>query len=264
MLMAITSTFTRLAAKAAVPVTLLALTALSPAAPARASDTGAVLPFQPAPSASVAGPTLKESTHQRRVEVKHLAPNAPNILIVLMDDVGYGVPDTFGGFVHTPTLSKLSGGGISYNTFTTTAICSPTRAALLTGRNQHRVGSGTIAERAVDWDGYVGVIPKTSATVAEVLKDYGYSTAAFGKWHNTPATETTAMGPFDRWPTGYGFEYFYGFLAGETSQWEPRLIENTNTVEPPHDPKYHLTPIWPITPSAGCTSTRPLHLTSPS
>ena len=93
----------------------------------------------------------------------------------------------------------------------------------------------------MDWDGYVGVIPKTSATVAEVLKDYGYSTAAFGKWHNTPATETTAMGPFDRWPTGYGFEYFYGFLAGETSQWEPRLVENTNTVEPPHDPQYHLT-----------------------
>ena len=208
---------------------------------AYAADDGSVLPFQPAPSASIAGPTLKESTHKRRVDVKHLAPNAPNILIVLMDDVGYGVPDTFGGFVHTPTLSKLAGEGISYNTFTTAAICSPTRAALLTGRNQHRVGSGTIAERAVDWDGYVGVIPKTSATVAEVLKDYGYSTAAFGKWHNTPATETTAMGPFDRWPTGYGFEYFYGFLAGETSQWEPRLIENTNTVEPPHDPQYHLT-----------------------
>jgi len=208
---------------------------------AYAANDGSVLPFQPVPSASIAGPTLKESTHKRRVDVKHLAPNAPNILIVLMDDVGYGVPDTFGGFVHTPTLSKLAGEGISYNTFTTAAICSPTRAALLTGRNQHRVGSGTIAERAVDWDGYVGVIPKTSATVAEVLKDYGYSTAAFGKWHNTPATETTAMGPFDRWPTGYGFEYFYGFLAGETSQWEPRLIENTNTVEPPHDPQYHLT-----------------------
>ena len=100
---------------------------------AYAADDGSVLPFQPAPSASIAGPTLKESTHKRRVDVKHLAPNAPNILIVLMDDVGYGVPDTFGGFVHTPTLSKLAGEGISYNTFTTAAICSPTRAALLTG-----------------------------------------------------------------------------------------------------------------------------------
>jgi arylsulfatase A-like enzyme len=206
-----------------------------------AADDGSILPFPPAPSASIAGPSLKESTHQRRVEVKHLPLGAPNILIVLMDDVGYGVAHTFGGFVHTPTLGKLADQGISYNTFNTTAICSPTRAALLTGRNQHRVGSGTIAERAVDWDGYVGVIPKTSATVAEVLKEYGYSTAAFGKWHNTPATETTAMGPFDRWPTGYGFEYFYGFLAGETSQWEPRLVENTNTIEPPHDPQYHLT-----------------------
>ena len=208
---------------------------------ANAADDGSVLPFPPAPSASVAGPTLKESKHVRRVEAKHLPADAPNILIILMDDVGYGVADTFGGPVHTPTLSKLRDEGIAYNSFHTTAICSPTRAALLTGRNHHRVGSGTIAERAVDWDGYVGVMPKTSATVAEVLKDYGYNTSAFGKWHNTPATETTAMGPFERWPTGYGFEYFYGFLAGETSQWEPRLVENTVLVEPPHDPNYHLT-----------------------
>ena len=102
------------------------------------------------------------------------------------------------------------------------------------------MGNGTIAERAVDWDGYTGVIPKSSATIAEVLRDYGYKTAAIGKWHNTPADQTTAMGPFDRWPTGHGFDYFYGFLAGETSQWEPRLVENTNVVEPPHDPSYHL------------------------
>ncbi|MGO7553516.1 arylsulfatase [Rhizobium johnstonii] len=212
-----------------------------PSQPATAADGGSVLPFQPTPSASIAGPTLKVSVHQRRVDERHLPANAPNILIVLIDDVGFGVADTFGGFVHTPTLSRLAAEGISYNTFNTTAICSPTRAALLTGRNAHRVGSGTIAERALDWDGYVGVIPKTATTVAEVLKDYGYNTAAFGKWHNTPATETTAMGPFDRWPTGYGFEYFYGFLAGETSQWEPRLVENTSLVEPPNDPKYHLT-----------------------
>jgi arylsulfatase len=104
------------------------------------------------------------------------------------------------------------------------------------------VGSGTIAERAVAFDGYTGIMPKTAATIAEVLKEYGYHTSAFGKWHNTPAIETTAIGPKDRWPTGYGFEYFYGFLGGETSQWEPRLTENTNHVEPPHgDPKYHLT-----------------------
>jgi arylsulfatase len=201
---------------------------------------GSILPFDPAPSASVAGPTLQESTHKRRVEASHLPADAPNILIILLDDVGYGLPDTYGGVIRTPTLTRVAGEGISYNRFHTTAICSPTRAALLTGRNHQRVGNGTIAERAVDWDGYLGVIPKTSATIAETLRHYGYKTAAFGKWHNTPADQTTAMGPFDRWPTGHGFDHFYGFLAGESSQWEPRLYENTNPVEPPRDERYHL------------------------
>ena len=176
-----------------------------------------------------------------RKEPERLKPGAPNILIVLIDDVGFGQPDTFGGEVHTPTLSRLRDSGISYNCFHTTSICSPTRAALLTGRNHHRVGNGTIAERASDFDGYTGIIPKTSATIAETLHHYGYKSAAFGKWHNTPANQTTAMGPFDRWPTGHGFDYFYGFLAGETSQWEPRLYENLNAIEPPHNEKYHLT-----------------------
>ena len=110
-------------------------------------------------------------------------------------------------------------------------MCSPTRASLLTGRNHHRVGNGQIAELANDWDGYAGTIPKSSALAAEVLKDYGYSTGAWGKWHNTPAEETTAAGPFENWPTGLGFEYFYGFLAGEASQYEPNLVRNT-TVRP--------------------------------
>ena len=214
---------------------LLPLTVL-----AKQMGDGSVLPFPPVPSASVAAPTLQDSTHKRRAEANHLPANAPNVLIVLMDDVGFGQTDTFGGEVHTPTLTRLRDEGISYNTFHTTAICSPTRAALLTGRNHQRVHSGTIAERAVDWDGYTGVIPKTSATLPEVLRNYGYKTAAFGKWHNTPADQTTAMGPFDRWPTGHGFDYFYGFLAGETSQYEPRLYENLNAIEPPHDEKYHL------------------------
>ena len=187
------------------------------------------------------GRRLQESVHKRRVEPDRLPKGAPNVLIVLIDDAGFGVPDTFGGFAHTPTLSQLRDEGISYNRFHTTSICSPTRASLLTGRNHQRVGSGTIAERAVDWDGYTGVMPKTSATIAEVLKNYGYKTSAFGKWHNTPADQTTAMGPFTYWPTSYGFEHFYGFLAGETSQWEPRLVENTTAIEPPHDEKYHLT-----------------------
>jgi arylsulfatase A-like enzyme len=206
-----------------------------------AQDDGSVLPFPMSPSASTAGQTLQQSVHKRRVEPDRLAKDAPNVLIVLIDDAGFGVPDTFGGFAHTPTLTRLMKEGISYNRFHTTSICSPTRASLLTGRNHQRVGNGTIAERAVDWDGYTGVMPKTSATVAEVLKNYGYKTSAFGKWHNTPADQTTAMGPFTYWPTSYGFEHFYGFLAGETSQWEPRLVENTTAIEPPHDESYHLT-----------------------
>ncbi|MCE9552728.1 MAG: arylsulfatase [Planctomycetes bacterium] len=206
-----------------------------------AKSDGLVLPFPPTPSASVAGATLQDSKMKWRKEPERLRSGAPNVLIVLIDDVGFGVPDTFGGEVHTPTLTKLRDSGVCYNAFHTTSICSPTRAALLTGRNHHRVGNGTIAERASDFDGYTGIIPKTSATIAETLHHYGYKSAAFGKWHNTPANQTTAMGPFDRWPTGHGFDYFYGFLAGETSQWEPRLYENLSPIEPPHNERYHLT-----------------------
>jgi len=227
-------------------VALLLCAGTSAALPVPAATTtaapsdGSVLPFPPVPSASKAEPRLQDSVHKRRAQPRHLKPGAPNVLIILIDDVGFGQASTFGGEINTPTLSKLAAQGVSYNTFHTTSICSPTRAALLTGRNHQRVGNGTIAERAVDWDGYTGVIPKTSATMPEVMRYYGYKTAAFGKWHNTPADQTTAMGPFDRWPTGHGFDYFYGFLAGETSQWEPRLVENTNVVEPPHDENYHL------------------------
>ena len=203
------------------------LPALAQKPTATASD-GSVLPFPPKASTSIAGPTLQESKLVPFPAENRLPKGAPNILIILLDDVGFGLPDTFGGPVHTPTFTRLANEGISYNSFHTTSICSPTRAALLTGRNHQRVGSGTIAERAVNWDGYTGVIPRTSATLAKVLGNYGYNTAAFGKWHNTPATQTTAMGPFTLWPTGegIGFDYFYGFLAGETSQWEPRLTEN--------------------------------------
>ena len=205
-----------------------------------ATTDGSVLPFPAEPSASTAGYTLAESSHQRRVEARQLPGDAPNILIVLLDDVGFGLSDVVGGEVRTPAFRRVAESGVCYNTFHTTSICSPTRAALLTGRNHHRVHSGTISERAVDWDGYTGVIGRDTATVAEVLGHYGYCTAAFGKWHNSPATQTTAMGPFDRWPTGHGFDYFYGFIAGETSQWEPRLYRNLNPVEPPEREGYHL------------------------
>ena len=208
----------------------------SPLPPAR------TLPFPPAASGSVAGRTMQESTYSPRPPERHLPADAPNVLIILIDDAGPALPSTFGGLVHTPTLDRIRADGVGYNRFHTTAMCSPTRASLLTGRNHHRVGSGQIAELANDWDGYSGHIPKSSATVAEVLRQYGYATGAWGKWHNTPAEETTTAGPYDRWPTGYGFEYFYGFLAGEASQYEPNLVRNTTSVLPPKTPEegYHL------------------------
>ena len=203
---------------------------------------GGVLPFPPAPSGSVAGRTLAESTYAPREVPKRLPDDAPNIVIVLIDDAGPALPSALGGEVSTPTLERICAEGVSYNRFHTTAMCSPTRASLLTGRNHHEIGNGQIAELANDWDGYSGKIPRSSATVAEVLKQYGYATSAFGKWHNTPAEQTTAAGPFENWPTGVGFEYFYGFLAGEASQYEPHLVRNTTVVAPPKTPEegYHL------------------------
>jgi arylsulfatase A-like enzyme len=221
---------------------LCLLVALPLAAFAAEPAAGPALPFPAVPSASKAGPSLKASTHHWRKPARHVAKTAPNVVVIMLDDVGFGQAGTYGGPIHTPTLDRIANTGVSYNAFHTTALCSPTRAALLTGRNHHRVGNGVITEMAADWDGYIGTIPQTTATAARVLTEYGYNTAAFGKWHNTPATETTSMGPFTHWPTGsgVGFGYFYGFLAGETSQWEPRLVENLNQVEPPHDKSYHL------------------------
>ncbi|HEU0181107.1 MAG TPA: arylsulfatase [Agromyces mariniharenae] len=208
----------------------------SPLPPAR------TLPFPPAASGSIAGRTMQESTYSPKPPEHHLPAGAPNVLIILIDDAGPALPTTLGGAVRTPTLDRVRARGVGYNRFHTTAMCSPTRASLLTGRNHHRVGNGQIAELANDWDGYSGHIPKSSATMAEVLRQYGYATGAWGKWHNTPAEETTVAGPFDRWPTGYGFEYFYGFLAGEASQYEPNLVRNTTSVLPPKTPEegYHL------------------------
>lgn len=202
------------------------------------------LPFPPTPTASTAKETMAESTHKRRVEPARLPANAPNIIIILMDDVGPGTPSTYGGLVNTPNLSRVADKGVSFNQFHSTAMSSPTRASLLTGRNHTRIGNGQITEWANDWDGYSGVIPKTAATLPEILKNYGYSTSAFGKWHNTPMQQTSAAGPFDFWPTGYGFEYFYGFLAGESGQYEPTLVRNTQYVKKlpkTAEEGYHLT-----------------------
>lgn len=208
--------------------------------PALAQD---ILPFPTEPSNSIAGISIAGSVYKPRVEKNHLPEGAPNIIVILVDDAGSGLPNTFGGEINTSTLTRLANRGISFNRFHTTAMSSPTRAALLTGRNHTRVENGQITEMAVNFDGFSGVIPKTSATIAEVLKNYGYNTAAFGKWHNTPALHTSKNGPFEYWPIGYGFEHFYGFLGGETSQYEPTLIENTTYIPCPKTPEegYHLT-----------------------
>jgi len=199
------------------------------------------LPFKKAESASKTGVTLAESEHHWRQEPNRLPKDAPNIIIILTDDTGFGNPETFGGPIHTPTLNKLAAEGIKYNEFHTTAMCSPTRASILTGRNHHHVGYGQISEFASDWDGYIGAIPNETATLPQILGAYGYTSGAFGKWHNTPTTDVTPSGPFDQWPTGLGFNYFYGFMAGESSQYEPELFENTVAVNYPKDKDYHLT-----------------------
>ncbi|MBV2131936.1 arylsulfatase [Pseudomonas sp. MAP12] len=164
---------------------------------------------------------------------------APNVIVVLIDDLGFGATSTFGGPIATPTLDQLAENGLRYNNFHTTALCSPTRAALKSGRNHHTVNMGFITDMATAFPGYTGQIPNATAPVAEMLRLNGYSTAAFGKWHETAAWETGLSGPYDRWPTQQGFDKFYGFLGGETNQWAPYLYDGVTPVRVPEDPNYH-------------------------
>src|SRR4051794_37013547 len=169
---------------------------------------------------------------------------APNVLVVLLDDAGFGSSSAFGGPCRTPTFERLAANRLRYTRFHTTALCSPTRQALLSGRNHHSVGMGTVSDMATAAPGYTSRRPNTAATVAETLRLNGYSTAQIGKCHEVPSWEWSSMGPFDRWPTGTnGFEYFYGFIGGETSQFYPSLVEGTNAVHPDRTPEegYHLT-----------------------
>lgn len=165
---------------------------------------------------------------------------APNVVVVLLDDVGFGAAETFGGPIPTPTLDRLAQNGLRYNRFHTTAICSPTRAALLTGRNAHAVGVGAVLNSASDHPGKRGVLDPQTPTLADHLRARGYATAAFGKWHLTPDWETSPAGPFDQWPTRRGFDHFYGFLGGETHQFEPTLYEGTRSVRRPPGDDYHV------------------------
>lgn len=167
-------------------------------------------------------------------------PGAPNVLIVLIDDMGFGQSSAFGGPIHMPNLEKMAKGGLRYNRFHTTALCSPTRAALLSGRNHHVNNMGSITETATAFPGQTGQRPNNVAPLAEMLRLNGYSTAAFGKSHETAAWEVSPSGPTDRWPTRSGFDKFYGFIGGEANQWSPGLYEDMTRIELPYDPKYHL------------------------
>ncbi len=183
---------------------------------------------------------VRNATAPPRFEVK--APKgAPNVVIVLIDDMGFGVSEAFGGPVTTPTMDNLAAKGIRYNRFHTTAVCSPTRVALLTGYNHHSNNMGSITETATTFPGNTGVRPQTITPMAEVLRQNGYNTAAFGKYHETPPWEISNSGPQDRWPTRSGFEKFYGFIGGETNQWAPLIYDGVTLVETPEDPNYHFT-----------------------
>jgi arylsulfatase A-like enzyme len=157
---------------------------------------------------------------------------APNILLIMTDDAGFGVPSTFGGVIPTETLDRVAKAGLRYNNIHSTALCSPTRAALITGRNHHSAGFGVISEQSTGFPGYNSIIPKDKATIGRILLDNGYSTSWFGKDHNTPAFAASQIGPFDQWPTGMGFEYFYGFVGGDANQWQPNLFRNTTQIYP--------------------------------
>ena len=185
---------------------------------------------------------------------------APNVLIILLDDVGFGASSAFGGPCQTPVAERLASKGLKYTRFHTTALCSPTRQALLTGRNHHSVGMGGITEIATGAPGYCSVLPNTVSPLARTLKLNGYSTAQFGKCHEVPVWQTSPAGPFDAWPTGGGgFEYFYGFIGGEAHQWYPTLFEGTTPVEVKRTPEegYHLMEDMTDKASHGSHSKRP-------
>jgi arylsulfatase len=215
--------------------------ARSAAAPASSNDLDrTVLPIPEPKPTTITEIDARKATPPPRFEVKP-PKGAPNVVIVLLDDIGFGHSSAFGGPVQMPTAEKLASEGLRFNRFHTTSLCSPTRTALLTGRNHHINNAGAIMELATAFPGNTGVRPQSVAPLAEILRLNGYSTAAFGKYHETAPWEVSVSGPFDRWPTRSGFDKFYGFIGGETNQWAPAIYDGTIRVEPPHVPNYHFT-----------------------
>jgi arylsulfatase A-like enzyme len=188
----------------------------------------------PAPDPEFGGVIAEDALQSKTWWAPRIVPpkKAPNVLLIITDDAGFGVPSTFGGVIPTPTLDRIAQDGLRYNNIHSTALCSPTRAALITGRNHHSAGFGVISEQATGFPGYDSIIPKDKATIGRILKDNGYSTAWFGKDHNTPSFAASQAGPFDQWPIGMGFDYFYGFVGGDANQWEPNLFRNTTQIYP--------------------------------
>ncbi len=220
--------------------TLLAIIGASASVAQDAQIDRTILPIQPPDHKAITELDARNATPPPRFEVK--APeNAPNVVIVLIDDIGFGSAGSFGGSIDTPALDALAEEGLRYSQFHTTAVCASTRLSLLTGRNHHTNNMGSIGETATAFPGNTGVRPLSVAPVAEMLRQNGYSTAAFGKSHETPPWEVSVSGPFDRWPTQAGFDKFYGFIGGETNQWAPFLHDGTTPVEIPDDPDYHVT-----------------------
>ncbi|MFZ8885437.1 MAG: arylsulfatase [Steroidobacteraceae bacterium] len=197
------------------------------------------------PTPALASPTpgtVVPAEYPKLAMALQAAPRAaPNVVVVLLDDVGFGAASTFGGPIETPTLQALADAGLRYNRFHTTAICSPTRASLLTGRNPHAVGIGAVLNTPSPYPGYHGLLPKSAATIAEVLRQSGYATGAFGKWHLAPEWESSPAGPYDRWPIRQGFDHFYGFLPAETDQFAPTLVQDNTFIPTPRRQDYHLT-----------------------
>lgn len=201
---------------------------------------GTVLPYPDPQFTGQLGETTAQSAPPQFVPVRKPPAGAPNIFLIMTDDVGFGAASAFGGPVPTPNLERLAGDGLRYNNFHVTGVCSPSRAALLTGRNAHAVGTGIVMEVATGYPGYVSVLPKSAATMAQVLRLNGYSTAMFGKHHNTPRWLSSPAGPFDTWPTGLGFDHFYGFIGGDSDQYQPTLIQDNTVLPTPSDPAYIL------------------------
>ena len=188
----------------------------------------------PAPAPKWGGVIKDDALQSRYWWAPRIVPpqGAPNVLLIITDDAGFGVPSTFGGVIPTPAMQGIANEGLRYNRVFSTALCSPTRAALITGRNHHSVGFGVISEQSTGFPGYNSIIPQDTATIGRMLRDNGYSTAWFGKNHNVPAFAASQVGPFDKWPVGMGFEYFYGFVGGDANQWQPNLFRNTTQIYP--------------------------------